>query len=288
MNAAVASGATQQTFEGTQNAENSAPVAAENQPAIDPITLPIARDPIEIADHPPGGTPLSAEAARTLTDQIRRDALLVYVQLLRAYEGDAHGALGYSSWGAYCVAELSIGHRRAYQMIDAARVVNTISVNHGSLEAKSPMGDPDPKSTVVDSTIAPPTERVARELAPLLDDPNELRETYAEATQLASRESNKPPTARQVRAVVEQRRELRPRETATPPAPTKPNPTIGINDAVDALRRAIERDRATAPAAVAVLRDVAAVGVYGPLTRDVPGAFRELVEIVAILLGVSP
>ena len=152
VNAPGATGATLQNFEGSKNAANSAPVAAENQHTIEPLALPIAKDPLAIADHPPGGTRLSADAARTLTDQIRRDTTLVYVQLLRAYEGNAHGALGYTSWGAYCEAELQIGRSRSYRLIDAARVAEVV---------QSPTGDSDTQT--ITANPAPPalSERVA-------------------------------------------------------------------------------------------------------------------------------
>ena len=130
-------------------------------------------------------------------------------------------------------------------------------------------------------------ERVARELAPLLDNPNELRETYVEATELASRESHKPPTALQVRTVVEQRRTVRPTARAAPPTPAKPKPTLGLNEAVSALKRAVSNDRQSAPSALATLREIAAGGLYGPQTKDPAAAFRALIEIVALLLEVS-
>ena len=243
---------------------------ADNQVPSDSLDLPISREPREIADHQPTGTPLSKHGARTLTDQIRCDATLVYVQLLRAYEGNAHGALGYSSWGEYCEAELSIAPRRAYRLLDTARVYEVVSVSHGTLHVP-----------------APPNERVARELAPLLDNPNELRETYVEATELASRESHKPPTALQVRTVVEQRRTVRPTARAAPPTPAKPKPTLGLNEAVSALKRAVSNDRQSAPSALATLREIAAGGLYGPQTKDPAAAFRALIEIVALLLEVS-
>jgi hypothetical protein len=39
--------------------------------------------------------------ARALTDEVTQDAAALWAKLLRLYEGEAHIALGYSSWGAY-------------------------------------------------------------------------------------------------------------------------------------------------------------------------------------------
>ena len=227
-NAPGATGATLQNFEGSKNAADSAPVAAENQHTIEPLALPIAKDPLAIADHPPGGTRLSADAARTLTDQIRRDTTLVYVQLLRAYEGNAHGALGYTSWGAYCEAELQIGRSRSYRLIDAARVAEVV---------QSPTGDSDTQT--ITANPAPPalSERVARELSPLLGDPDELRHTYVDSIETAPRDATGRPavTASHVRATVETRREVRDHEGVAPITVTAPKlakPRMNVLDAV--------------------------------------------------------
>jgi hypothetical protein len=119
---------------------------------------------------------LGPSEARRLTDEVKRDVEALWRKLLELYDGGAHTALGYSSWGAYFEVEFGQSGRRGYQLLDAGRVLE--SVNHGSM--------------------APPNERQARELAPLLDEPKQLRETWAEA-----RERQAEPSAADVRDVVE-------------------------------------------------------------------------------------
>lgn len=121
---------------------------------------------------------LSPEVARSLTDEVRADAEALWFKLLRLYEGGAHLALGYSSWGAYFEREFGGSKRRGYQLLKSANVAK-----------------------VVEGATSEPrfTERHARELAPLLDRPEELREAWAEAS------SNGEPTARGVRGAVRAR-----------------------------------------------------------------------------------
>lgn len=122
---------------------------------------------------------LTEDAARALTDEVKRDAEALWAKLLDLYEGKAHEALGYTSWGAYFEEEFSDlgGYARAYQLLNSARVVAALG---------------EGESTVVDR----PTERVARELAPVLRQHGEeaVREAWAEITA-----TNPEPTAAQVR-----------------------------------------------------------------------------------------
>lgn len=90
---------------------------------------------------------LDAGSARALTDEVKRDAEQLWSKLLRLYEGGAHTALGYPSWGKYFEVEFGGSSRHGYRLLDAGRVLE--SVTHGSLAAA-------------------PNERQARELAPLL------------------------------------------------------------------------------------------------------------------------
>jgi hypothetical protein len=130
---------------------------------------------------------LDAESARLLTDEVKADAAALWVKLLRLYEGGAHLALGYSSWGAYCDGEFEMSKSRAYQVLDAARVVEAL-----------------PHSTMVDSDLS---ERAARELVPVLrDDPEQVPEVWAEVVE----EHGDQPTAAQVREHVEPRHARRP------------------------------------------------------------------------------
>lgn len=132
---------------------------------------------------------LSAPDARRLTDEVKADAAALWAKLLQLYEGGAHTALGYSSWGAYYEAEFGHSKQQGHRILDAARVADAL---------QSPMGD----SPSV-------TERVARELAPLRDEPERLRETYGKVIEL----HGAAPTAAQVREVVRgDRQEVVPHE----------------------------------------------------------------------------
>ena len=224
----------------------------------------------------PGAKALSKDDARQLTDQIRADAQSLWMQLLRAYEGNAHGALGYSSWADYCATEFDFSKSRSYQLLAAARVVETI----------------DSQSTIVDSGESTLTfnEATAREFTPLLDDPGRLKDAHAEAANTAPRDAQGKPqvTASHVRTVVSKRRDPKPPAntgaTLRPStAPERPAP-IGLNDAVAKLRQAIKRDPKTAQNELQALRESAKAGLYRPETTDAPAAVRELVEIVAVLL----
>jgi hypothetical protein len=105
---------------------------------------------------------LGPSEARRLTKEVKRNAEELWRKLVELYNGGAHTALGYSSWGAYFETEFGQSGRRGYQLLDAGRVLE--SVNHGSTA---------------------PNERQARELAPLLEQPEQLRETWSEIREQA-------------------------------------------------------------------------------------------------------
>ncbi len=119
---------------------------------------------------------LTSAEARALTDEVKADAAALWGKLLSLYEGGAHLSLGYPSWGAYYEAEFSESGRRGYQILEAARVAAALEpVNHGSTG---------------------PSERVARELAPVLHEaPEQVEEVWAEIVE----EHGPSPTAAQVR-----------------------------------------------------------------------------------------
>jgi N6-adenosine-specific RNA methylase IME4 len=81
-----------------------------------------------------GGAKLEASAARALTDRIKEGAENLWRMLLEAYEGGAHTALGYSSWGAYFEAEFGCRKSKAYQLLEAGRVVRAIDANSAIAE----------------------------------------------------------------------------------------------------------------------------------------------------------
>lgn len=121
---------------------------------------------------------LTQEDARRLTDEVREDAAALWAKLLALYEGDAHVALGYPSWGQYCEAEFQFGKSRGYQLLDSARVVALLA-----------------DSTIVES---PSSEGVARELVPLRKQPEQMREAWSDAVD----RFGPHPTAEQVRDII--------------------------------------------------------------------------------------
>jgi hypothetical protein len=125
---------------------------------------------------------LTAIDARRLTDEVKADAQKLWAKLLYLYQSGAHIALGYSSWAAYCEQEFRIGNRQAYRLLQAAQVVHQLS-------GECPMGH----SVQVTSQV-PESERIARELVPLLSNPQALDETWNEAVV----EANGVPTAQAV------------------------------------------------------------------------------------------
>jgi len=102
---------------------------------------------------------LTTEEARNLTDEVKKDAARLWAKLLQLYRGDAHSALGYSSWGDYFEVEFQQDRSYGYYLLKAGKVREALA-----------------ESTIVDSV--PITEGQARELAPLLDNPEELREVW--------------------------------------------------------------------------------------------------------------
>lgn len=52
---------------------------------------------------------LSADEARAITEDIRRDLSAIAPKITTAYKGQAWAALGYDSWHAYCVGEFGNG-----------------------------------------------------------------------------------------------------------------------------------------------------------------------------------
>lgn len=107
----------------------------------------------------PNTTPLARDEARALTDEVRGDAERLWLKLLRLYNGAAHLALGYRSWGAYFEAEFGGSRSRAYQLLEAARVVESVQ----SVGLEPPQNDYQ-----------------ARELVPLLKDEQAVVEAWRE------------------------------------------------------------------------------------------------------------
>jgi hypothetical protein len=116
---------------------------------------------------------LTAIDARRLTDEVKADAQRLWAKLLSLYEGQAHIALGYTSWAAYCEQEFHLRKAHGYRLLQAAQVVN-------QLARESPIGE----SPQVTSQV-PESEAIARELVPLLRNPQALDEAWNEAVETA-------------------------------------------------------------------------------------------------------
>lgn len=78
--------------------------------------------------------PIDKSEARLLTDRIKERAEELWHLLLEAYERNVHGALNYKSWGEYFKAEFGGSKSRAYELIDAGRVVRAIEAHSGMPE----------------------------------------------------------------------------------------------------------------------------------------------------------
>jgi len=166
---------------------------------------------------------LSKDEARSLTDEVKHDAERLWRKLVELYDGGAHRALGYSSWGAYFKAEFGGSQSRGYQLLDAGRALELVA-----------------QSTTVDSL--PRNEAQARELAPLLDRPDELREAWADAS------ANGEPTALKVREAVQ--RVLPPVSEEAREKQRRWAATMNVLDGLAHFDRPASRDQADAEAAL--------------------------------------
>jgi hypothetical protein len=133
---------------------------------------------------------LSQSEARRLTDEVKADAQQLWAKLLNLYEGGAHIALGYSSWAEYCQREFHMSNGHSYRLLQAARVVSQLPMG------SSPQG----------VSQVPESERIARELVPLLGNPQAIDEAWNEAVQ----EVGGVPTVAKVKEVVSRKLALIP------------------------------------------------------------------------------
>lgn len=182
----------------------------------------------------PSRKTLSPERARVLTDEVKRDAESLWRKLVTLYEDGAHTALGYGAWDDYFAAEFGQSETRGKQLLRAGRVI-------GELQG----------------TIVPPgNEAQARELAPLLDEPETLRQVWAEVVHL-----HPQPTALQVREVVEKHR---PRHGI--PLDEEILARQQRENLITSLDRAIESLEGPPSMAVAEAKRLLAAGDAGPFT----------------------
>lgn len=128
---------------------------------------------------------LSKAKARALTDEVKADAVALWAKLLELYEGKAHKALGYKSWGAYFEAEFGQSGSHGYKLLNAAKVAPLITID-GNGEDVGPL--------------------IADTLAPVLKNEGEqaVKETYAKA----QADHGPKPTAKQVKQTVQAKGEI--------------------------------------------------------------------------------
>jgi hypothetical protein len=78
--------------------------------------------------------PLEGEDARRLTRQIREELApgqRPCLRLLEAHDRRAWSVLGYASWGAYVHEELHLSRSRSYELLDQARMIETMRTELG-------------------------------------------------------------------------------------------------------------------------------------------------------------
>lgn len=119
---------------------------------------------------------LSEGEARSLTDEVKRDGERLWRKLVELRDGEAHAALGYTSWHAYCESEFGFKQAQAYRLLQAGQVASIITSDNGV-----------------------PNQRQALELAPLRSHPEALRDAWQEAS------ANGNATAATVREAVTKR-----------------------------------------------------------------------------------
>src|ERR1022692_1091232 len=126
-------------------------------------------------------------------ERVIEKGLATFVEVGTALSRIRDGKLyreGFATFEDYCRERWGLSRSYAYQQIDAAKIADSLS-------------------TIAD-TPAPASESVARELAPLKNEPAQLRETWEEAV----KEHGEKPTAKQVRQVVDRRQEPAPTPAA--------------------------------------------------------------------------
>lgn len=107
---------------------------------------------------------LDKSEARTLVDEVKGDVEKLWHKLLTLYEGGAHIALGYPSWGSFFEEEFGQSGRHGERLLDAGRVIRAIESSSDPWVA-----------------VQKPSERQARELAPLVKEaPERAQEVWRE------------------------------------------------------------------------------------------------------------
>jgi hypothetical protein len=170
---------TKSTKKAAERKSTTARKTSVRKPAEKPVVLPAL---------------LTEAQARSLTDEVKRDAEQLWAKLVQLYEGQAHIALGYPSWAEYFEAEFGGSEATAYRWLQAGRVMRQL-----------PVGSPRPN------------EAMLRELTPLLDRPKVLHAAWAEVV-----DEHPKPTAAHVAEVVT--KHIGPKKKRQGRSPQKPHP----------------------------------------------------------------
>jgi hypothetical protein len=156
--------------------------------AREPLEESLTPGGFQVLDRSEAIPLLGPDEARSLTDRIKVRSEELWHLLLEAYEGGAHTALGYSSWGAYFEDEFGGSSRHGYRLLDAGRVAKAMESSDRAV------------------THRIPTEFEARELAPIAkQDPEEAAELWVDVVEEA-RQTGEGVTAEKVRAKVEEQK----------------------------------------------------------------------------------
>lgn len=172
-----------------------------------------------------------ATIERGIKTFIETGAALMMVRDNRLYR-ETHG-----TFQDYCADRWGLSGSHAYRLIDGARVAELIS---------SPVGE--------EINIS---ERAARELSPLLEDPDELREVWNEAAGRTER----TPSATDIRRVRSEREQPAPNETAT--EAIRERPSVNAREE-DPTTSGSAKLAAAAPSAVTMPAGGAVVPEFDP------------------------
>ena len=122
---------------------------------------------------------LTPEQARDLTDAICRDLGAMWEKIVRAWEGQAHKALGYGSWQAYCSAEFDTDHLALPRSerpavvgmlrnagMSTREIAAAVNVDRKTIQRDAPATNVAPEPPVVTPVKPPEVVRPAPPLAP--------------------------------------------------------------------------------------------------------------------------
>jgi hypothetical protein len=135
---------------------------------------------------------MGEDEARKLTTKIRKAAENLLPLILRAHDGGAWKALGYTSWSAYVGGELTVGIGQAGRLLAQARAIKELSAATGLPPARVPLSARG-AAELGPEGVRDVAEAVRREEGtnPLLEKARSVREAI-EARRAAAREAAPP------------------------------------------------------------------------------------------------